>query len=76
MSSDRTATFTVEPVAVDPTVAFHMLNCGRTHGYELIAAGELESYLDGRSRKITVASVHAYVARQLARERLRQQGKG
>ena len=43
-----------------------MLGCGNTRGYELLAAGELESFLDGRARKITVASIHAYVARQLA----------
>lgn len=34
----------------------------------LIAAGELESYRDGRSRKITVASIFAYIARKLAAE--------
>jgi hypothetical protein len=42
-----------------------MLGCGNTRGYELLAAGELDSFLDGRSRKITVASIHAYVARRL-----------
>src|SRR5262249_4400003 len=30
------------------------------------AAGESESYLDGRSRRITVRSIKAYIARQLA----------
>jgi excisionase family DNA binding protein len=43
-----------------------MLGIGNTRGYELIAAGELESYRDGRSRKITVASIKRYVERQLA----------
>jgi hypothetical protein len=43
-----------------------MLGCGNTRGYELLAAGELDSFLDGRSRKITVASIHAYVARRLS----------
>jgi excisionase family DNA binding protein len=43
-----------------------MLGCGNTRGYELIAAGELESYKDGASRKITVASIRRYIERQLA----------
>jgi hypothetical protein len=43
-----------------------LLGCGNTHGYRLLNAGEFESFLDGRARKITVASIHAYIARQLA----------
>ena len=31
----------------------------------MLAAGELDGYKDGRSRKITVASIKAYIARQL-----------
>lgn len=63
----------IEPLAVKPKVAWRMLNCGNTHGYELLAAGELESYKDGRSRKITVASIKAYVARRLAGATAREQ---
>jgi hypothetical protein len=33
-----------------------MLDCSVSHGYALPNAGELESFLSGRSRKITVAS--------------------
>jgi hypothetical protein len=43
-----------------------MLNCGNTRLYELLTAGELDSFLDGRSRKITVDSIRRYIARQLA----------
>ena len=43
-----------------------MLACGNTRLYELLAAKELESFLDGRSRKITVESIRRYIARQLA----------
>jgi hypothetical protein len=43
-----------------------MLTCGNTRGYELLAAGELDSFLDGRSRKITVESIRRYVSRRLA----------
>ena len=55
----------VEPLAVRPSIAWRLLDCGNTHGYELIAVGELESYLDGRSRRITMRSIRAYIARRL-----------
>jgi excisionase family DNA binding protein len=37
--------------------------------YQLIKAGELESYLEGRMRRITVDSIRAYIERQLAKQR-------
>ena len=43
-----------------------MLDCGTTRLYQLLAAGELESFLDGRSRKITVASIRRFVEKRLA----------
>jgi hypothetical protein len=55
-----------EPLVVKPKVAWKMLGCGNTHGYELLELGELDSYLDGRSRKITVESLHRLIARRLA----------
>jgi hypothetical protein len=57
------------PLVVKPKVAWKMLSCSNTRGYELIAAGELESFHDGRSRKITVESIHRLIARRLAAER-------
>ena len=57
-----------EPLVVRPKRAWQMLDCGNTRGYELVKAGELESFLDGRSRKITVESIHRYIARKLAAE--------
>jgi hypothetical protein len=42
-----------------------MLDCGRTRLYELLNAKELESYRDGKSRKITVASIQARIRRML-----------
>jgi hypothetical protein len=56
----------LEPLVVKPKVAWKMLGCGNTRGYELLAAGELKSYKDGRSRKITVASIKS-VRRSAAR---------
>jgi hypothetical protein len=58
-----------EPLVVRPRDAWRMLGCGNTRGYALLAAGELETFLDGRARKITVASIHSYIARKLAAAR-------
>ena len=58
----------LEPLVVKPKIAWRMLNCSNTKGYELLAAGELVSFRDGRSRKITVDSIHAYIARRLKHE--------
>jgi hypothetical protein len=55
------------PLVVKPRIAWKMLSCSNTRGYELLAAGELESFRDGRSRKITVLSIHQYIMRQLSR---------
>jgi hypothetical protein len=62
----RVAGACLEPLVVKPRDAWRMLGCGNTRGYELLTTGELDSFLDGRSRKITVASIHAYVARRLS----------
>ena len=55
-----------ERLVVSPRRARHMLDCGNTRLYELLKNQELESYLDGRSRKITVELIHRYITRQLA----------
>ena len=59
----------IEPLLVRPRDAWRLLGCGNTHGYELLNAKELESFLDGKARKITVASIHAYIGRKLAAAR-------
>jgi hypothetical protein len=51
---------------IRPKVAFKLLGVGNTHGYELVNAGELESYLEGRARQITVRSVFFHIAQRLA----------
>jgi len=53
-------------LVVKPRVAWKMLACSNTRGYELLNAGELDSFLDGRSRKITVESIRRYIARHLS----------
>jgi hypothetical protein len=53
------------PLVVSPSKAMAMLDCGRTRLYQLLNAKELESYRDGKSRKITVASIQARIYRLL-----------
>jgi excisionase family DNA binding protein len=59
------AQYGLEPLVLRPRDACRLLSVGNTRLYELLSAGELESYLDGRSRKITVESIHRYVLRHL-----------
>lgn len=66
MSIPSTALSEDERLVVSPRRARYMLDCGNTRLYELLNSNELESYLDGRSRKVTVASIHRYIARRLA----------
>jgi hypothetical protein len=52
-------------LVVSPLAAMSMLNIGRTHLYKLLAARDLESYHEGKSRKITVRSIQQRVQRKL-----------
>jgi excisionase family DNA binding protein len=63
--SNATLDTASEPIIVKPRTACVMLGCGITRLYELLAAGELESFRDGRNRKITVESIRRYVTRRL-----------
>jgi len=53
----------VAPLAVPPQEASRLLS---SRLYELMRTGELVSYRDGRARRITMASIHEHMARQLA----------
>jgi hypothetical protein len=55
-----------EPLVVSPRRAQRLLDIGHTRLYELIAARELESYTEGRSRRITVQSIKKLIERRLA----------
>jgi hypothetical protein len=59
----------IQPLLVRPRVAWRMLGCGNTYGYKLPNAGELESFVDGKARKIIVASIYGYIERKLAAAR-------
>jgi hypothetical protein len=52
----------VAPIGVSPRKTATMLDCGVVRVYKLLNEGKLESYLDGRNRKILVSSINAYVA--------------
>jgi excisionase family DNA binding protein len=54
------------PLAVSPKEACRLLSIGNTRLYQLVNSGELESYRDGRVRRITMASIEERVARLLA----------
>jgi hypothetical protein len=62
-------------LVVKPKTAWEMLSCSNAHGYHLLNSGELESFHDGRSRKITVASIKALIERKLAESRANPQAK-
>jgi len=56
-------------LVVRPAQACKMLQMGREQLYKLINSGELESYTEGRARKIEVASIRAYIRRKIEQER-------
>jgi hypothetical protein len=63
--SVRTTEHDDEPLVVSPRRAQQMLDVGHSRLYELLAQGELQSFKDGKSRKISVASIRDFVARKL-----------
>jgi len=56
----------IEPRVTDVTGGCKRANVGKDRFYELLNSGEIESYLDGRARKVLLASVDAYIDRQIA----------
>lgn len=60
----------MEPLAVTPKDAFAAIGVGVTKGYELINAGDLETFKIGRATRITTASVKAFVTKRLAETRV------
>ncbi len=55
----------IGPLVVKPRDARRMLSCGQKKLYELLRDGQLESFKDGGSRKITVSSIEQFIARGL-----------
>jgi hypothetical protein len=65
----------LEPLVVSQKTACLMMSVGPTRLYELLNTGELESFRDGASRKITLASIKARVDRCLARAKAEEARK-
>jgi predicted DNA-binding transcriptional regulator AlpA len=61
-----------EPLVASPNQAMTALGIGRAKLYEKINGGELESYVDGGSRKILWDSIHAFIKRRLEAEAQRR----
>lgn len=68
MSSKSNGLDSWERIAVPAKVGFTMIGVSHTRGYELIAAKEIDSYHDGRARKLIVESLRNYVERRHAAE--------
>jgi excisionase family DNA binding protein len=60
------------PVVATPNQAIQRLHVSRATLYELINNGDLESYTEGRSRRILVQSMDRYIRRRLAEEAQRR----
>lgn len=56
----------MEPIGISPQHAKNVIGCGTTKLYELINSGELETYMIGRARRVTMASIKALVERNKA----------
>lgn len=60
---DAAVRLAMTPILVTVAEAGALLGVGRTTAYELVAAGELEVVHIGRSSRVPIESVHAYVRR-------------
>jgi excisionase family DNA binding protein len=58
MSSD------IRPLVVGPDAAATLLSTSKATVYQLLAAGELRSYKDGKFRKIIVKSIEEYIRKK------------
>ena len=68
MATDNSETH-LRPLVVSMAEAGVLLNSGVDKLYELIEAEELDSYLEGTRRKITMASIERLIERRLAARR-------
>ena len=60
------------PIVASSNQTMRAIQVSRKKLYELINAGELESYTEGKSRRITVKSINEYLERRLAAEAARR----
>jgi excisionase family DNA binding protein len=62
----KTAHPSTQPLVTSVNGACAILHKSRDKVYDLIKSGEIESYLDGDSRRITIRSLEAYVQKKVA----------
>lgn len=55
-----------KPLVVSVSKAKALLDCSHDTVYDLLKAGELESYLESNRRKITTRSIERYIEKRLA----------
>ena len=70
--SEVTDRATDQPLVASANQTMIALGIGRAKLYEKINAGELESYVDGGSRKILWDSIRAFMKRRLEEEAARR----
>jgi excisionase family DNA binding protein len=70
--SRATSIALVVPLVASPNQTMRTIQVSRKKLYELIKTGELESYTEGKSRRITVKSINDYIERRLAAEAVRR----
>jgi excisionase family DNA binding protein len=54
------------PIAVSAKEAARLLSISLSKLYELMRNDDVQSYVDGCSRRVTMSSIHGYVERRLA----------
>ncbi|WP_316196853.1 DNA-binding protein [Bradyrhizobium sp. SZCCHNS3053] len=59
-------------LVASPNETMIYIGVGRAKLYELLNSNEIESYVEGSSRKILWPSIHAYVHRRLQQEAARR----
>jgi len=59
-----------EPLVVSPRRTCLILGIGTTKLYELLNSGELDSYCEGKARRITMSSIRRRIDRLIAENRM------
>lgn len=54
----------MNPLLLTPEEAFAMIGVGRSHGFKLIASGELPSIKIGRLRRVPIAALEQWIEAQ------------
>jgi excisionase family DNA binding protein len=64
-STDVPNATALEPLVVTPREACKLLRIGNTRLYRLLGTKAIDSYNDGRARRIPLSSIRNYVARRI-----------